>query len=169
MTEIYSLIEDSIEKANNIIIRRKHLAEAAGNIITRSVHVDRSRAFQEVIDATGRIQHVDRNIIEMIPQAEGDDVDIFFLKFSHRMNDKLLEEEHERHKFISADPYSLATFNEADPSFADECSNITHWEKNGEWFCIIFMMLNCKRVVGIVRSRGEWYDDCWFACRRPYR
>ena len=75
-----------------------------------------------------------------------------------------MEKEYELRGFKPADPYLLAADNEADPAFADEKRNSTHWKNaKGKWCLAAFDRWYYGRGVRVGRGDGDWSDGWWFA------
>jgi len=147
-------------------IVRKYV-EAVSNLVVRHVAVNRNRSAQKAIDATNRNKYCDSDVVAAMPKGEGEETDVVFFKPGRYISDDELEKEYELHGLIPDDPYSLAAVNEADPAFADEHPNGTHWkDKNGRWCYAAFDRGDDERVVGVSRFDGGWRDDWWFAGRR---
>jgi len=80
------------------------------------------------------------------------------------VNDADLDKEYASRGLIPADPFSLATVNEADPAFADEHPNATHWKDvNGKLCYAAFSRWFGERGVLVYRFGGGWRDRWWFA------
>ncbi|MFA6408497.1 MAG: hypothetical protein WCW36_03475, partial [Candidatus Paceibacterota bacterium] len=58
---------------------RTCIESVSGIIIRRHVRVDRTRTPQEVVDATGRTQYVDKDVLATMPIGEGEEVDVHFV------------------------------------------------------------------------------------------
>ncbi|MFZ2167917.1 MAG: hypothetical protein WAV50_03575 [Minisyncoccia bacterium] len=99
--------------------------------IVRHVRVDRTRTPQAVIDATGRKQYVEKEVLETIPKGEGNEVDVYFVpKNSLPLLKKEISAFLAQYGLVP-DPRAQAAVNEQDPSFADEYPNGTQWgDKN---------------------------------------
>lgn len=144
-------------------------AEAVSNLVIRTVKMSRNRSQQEAIEATGRVQYADRNVVDSMPKGEGAEAEIVFFKpdLSKRngfISDDDLEKEFELRGLKPADPISVAAVNEADPTFADEKPHGTHWkDAKGKWCYAVFSRWDDKREVRVVRSDGGWGDYWWFA------
>ncbi|MEJ0001638.1 MAG: hypothetical protein WDN09_00385 [bacterium] len=54
--------------------------DAQSNMIVRHVQVNRKRAPQEALDATGRKQYVSNDVVANMPKGEGEETDVFFFK-----------------------------------------------------------------------------------------
>ena len=142
---------------------------ATSNLIVRKVKVNRHRYQQEAIEATGRKQYTDRKVVDAMPKGEGDEVEVVFFKpdLSQRnglITDDDLEKEFELRGLKPADPVSVAAVNEADPAFADEKPNGTHWkDADGKW-CYIAFDRWCGGERGVHVYRGSrWAAHWWFA------
>jgi len=145
-------------------------AEALSNLIVRKVKVNRTRTPQEALDATGRKQYADRNVVDSIPKGDGEEVDVVFFKpdLSERngyISDDDLEKEFELRGLKPADPFSVAAVNEADLAFADERPNATHWkDANGKWCYAAFRRWDGgERSVFVDHNGRGWNGRWWFA------
>ena len=135
-------------------------AEALSNLIVRKVKVNRSRSPQEALDATGRVQYTNRKVVDNMPKAAADEVDIWFFKpgpsvyRNGYISDDDLAHEFERHGFKPVDPISLAA---ADPDFAVG----THWkDADGKWNFATFNHWGDERRVIVDRGVSGW-DGSW--------
>ena len=148
-----------------VVIRRR--VEAMADLVVRHVKVNPTRTAQAVFDATGRKQYTDRKVVDAMPRGEGNEVVYFFkprpeVYKNGFISDDCLEKEYEFHGFVPADPYSLAAVNEADPAFADDYPNVTHWkDAEGKWCYAIFDRWGDER--GYRRGGYGWSDVWWFA------
>ncbi len=147
---------------------------AISNLIVRTVNVNRSRSPQEALDATHRAQYTYRKIVDAMPKASADEVEVVFFKpdLSNRngfISDDDLAHEFDLRGLNPADPYSLAAVNEADPAFADEKPHGTHWkDAEGNWCYATFGRWHDGRGVFVNRDDLDWDDDWWFAgVRKP--
>ncbi|HXF43908.1 MAG TPA: hypothetical protein VNK70_00285 [Candidatus Paceibacterota bacterium] len=143
----------------------RQLVEAVSNLIIRRVKVDRSRTPQEALDATGRKQYTNRSVVAAMPRGEGEEVEVIFFNLGRYVSDNDLEKEYELRGLMPADPYSLAAVNGADPAFADERPNGTHWkDADGRWCYAAFdRHWDDGRRVRVNRDGRDWSDDWWFA------
>lgn len=139
---------------------------AVSNLIIRIVEkVDRTRSPQEALDATGRKQYIDTDVVKSLPRGTGDGAEVVFFKIGESVSDDNLEKEYERRGLIPADPYSLAAVNEVDPAFADTHPNGTHWkDAKDNWCFAAFDQWNDdNRNVYVNRDHYVWYAHWWFA------
>ena len=138
--------------------------EAVSSMIVRHVKVNRNRTPQQVLDATGRKQYTDSKVVKAMPKGEGDETDVHFFKLGRYVSDADLEKEYELRGLKPADPYSLAAVNEADPAFADEYPNGTHWkDASGNWCYAVFNQWSGgERGVSVSRDVGNDWDDYWW-------
>lgn len=144
-------------------IVREH-AEHFSDMIVRCVKVDRTRTPQEALTAIGRKQYVTDSVVKTMPNGDGDEAELYFFIVGRWIGDDDLEKEYEKRGLKATDPYSLAAVNEADPAFADERPNCTHWKgADGKWYYIAFHRWRGERYVSVGRSDGDWGDDWWFA------
>jgi hypothetical protein len=140
--------------------------------IIRTVKVNRNRTAREAIEATGRKFYGDRVVVDTMPGGKATEVElhIFKLDLSKRggwISDDDLEKEFDLRGLKPVDPFALAALNEADPAFADEKPNATHWKDvQGDWCYAIFRRWGGERVVSVRRCDGDWDDYSWFASVR---
>lgn len=139
--------------------------EAISNLIVRRVKVNRSLTPQQVLDATGRKQYTNRKVVDSMPRGNDEEVEIVFFNLGHSVSDVELEREYELRGLKPADPYSLATVNADDPTFADEKPHGTHWkDAGGKWcFATFSQWSGGGRDVRVSRSDSGWGDDWFFA------
>ncbi len=139
------------------------------NYIRRRVTVNLSRTNQQALDATGRKQYTDKDVVDSMPRGNNKEVEIHFFKLRFEpvawLTDDQLEREYELRGLIPADPFSLATVNEADPPFADTHPNATHWkDSKGKWCYETFDQWDDnERYVDVDRYDSDWHDFWWFA------
>ena len=149
------------------VLRRR--VEVASNLIVRHVKVDRTLTQQAMLDATGRKQYTDRDVVDAMPKGERDEEDVYFFKpdLSERggyISDDDLEKEFDLRGLKPVGPYSLAAVNIDDPVFADERPNGTHWKNEaGKWCFATFDRWHGKRDVNVGRNGSVWLDRWWFA------
>ena len=136
--------------------------ESASEIIIRRVKVDRSRSRQKVIDATGRKQYIDKDVLATMPTGEGDKVDVWFVPTKRHIPAAEVPAFLARYGLVP-DPRAQAAVNKADPAFADKVPNGTQW---GDNCCLAFGRWNDERRVRCDRFDYGWYGD-WFLCGVP--
>ncbi len=145
--------------------------EALADIIVRIVSVNRARKPNEMLDATGRVQYVDRDVVKTMPRGAGNDAEVHFFKPRPEeytrpgfMSDEDLDKAFERRGLKAADPYSVAAVNEDDPAFADDHPNATHWkDAAGKWCFAAFSRWYDERDVRVYRIDDDWGGRWWFA------
>lgn len=138
--------------------------EAISNMIVRHVKVDRSHTPQQVLDATGRRQYTNQNVVDAMPHGEGGELDIFFFHPGRYINDEELEKEVGIWGLKPADPYSLAQVNIDDPAFTDTHPNGTHWkDAKGDWCFAAFSRWGGERFVDVFEHGYGWGNRWWFA------
>ena len=150
------------------VIRKR--VEAVSKMITRRVSVNRTRTSQQAIDATGRKQYINSDVVAAMPKGTGDEVEVIFFQprpeaFKNGViSDDGLAKVFDFFGLVPADPYSLAAVNEVDPSFADEHPNGTHWQDaDGKWCYAAFDRWFDERYVYVRRDDDAWHDGWWFA------
>jgi hypothetical protein len=139
--------------------------DAMSNMITRVVSVNRKRYAQQALDATGRKQYVNSDVVIAMPSGEGEEAEVIFFKLGKYVSDANLDKEYDLRGLKPADPYSLAAVNEADPAFADEHPNCTHWkDAKGKWCFATFNHWDDDgRSVSVYRCGNGWFGYWWFA------
>ena len=149
--------------ADEFVAAVRKRVDAISNMIVRRVKVDRARTPQQVLDATGRKQYTDRLVVVAMPRGEGDDAEVVFFKLGRYVSDIDLDKEYELRGLKPADPYAQAAANEADPAFADDHPNATHWkDADGNWCYVAFRRWRGGgRDVRVYRNdfgwRGRWF------------
>lgn len=99
-----------------------------------------------------------------MPRGERNELTVFFFKVGRWISDDDLEKEFDLLGLIPVDPYTLAAVNEADPAFADDHPNGTHWkDADGRWCNAAFKRWNDEQSVGVGRYDYKWRDDWVFA------
>lgn len=141
-----------------IVVFRKHV-EAVSSIIIRHARVDRALTPQEAIDATGRMQYIDPDVLATMPRGEGDEVDVHFVPTGR------LVPVGEYTAFLAQyglvpDPRAQAAVNAEYPAFADEHPNCSQW---GDSCYLVFRRWLDGRRVDCDRNDDDWDDNCWLA------
>ncbi|KKR43204.1 MAG: hypothetical protein UT78_C0007G0057 [Candidatus Nomurabacteria bacterium GW2011_GWF2_40_12] len=143
-------------------VLRKHI-EAESNTIVRVVKVFRMRTPQAILDATGRTQYTDKEVVATMPKGEGDEAEVHFFKLSRFVSVDDLDREYESRN-LKPDPYAQSQVNADDPSFADEHPNGSQWrDQNGKACCATFDHWLDERRVHVYRYDRDWDDSWWFA------
>jgi hypothetical protein len=162
-------LQDVIEKqgsalADKFVSNLSEMVDAVSNMIIRHVKVNLKRSAKEALKATGREQYVSDDVAKNMPKAVNEEAEIIFFKVGKEISCAGLEKEYEFRGLIPADPYSLASVNEADPAFADEKPNGTQWkDSQGNYCCAIFYLWCGERFVDVYRDDHDWRVDWWFA------
>ena len=149
--------------AEKLLAVVREFVDAASNMITRIVTVNRTRTPKEALKATGRTQYVDATVVAEMPRGKEDETEIVFFKLGRFVSNDDLDKEYELRGLEAVDPCSLAAHNEADPAFADKYPNGTQWkDAKGKW-CIAAFDLSGGRGVRVDRGGGDWSGGWWFA------
>jgi hypothetical protein len=157
--------------ADLFAVFRSHV-ERFSNMFVRIVKVDRSRTPEQALTATGRKQHVNSSVVATMPNGNGEEVKVVFFapdKSAYNENgwisDDDLEKQYALRCLKPADPFSLAAVNEADPVFADEHPNATHWkDADGKWcYAAFHRWLGVGRGVRVRRLDDDWHAFWLFA------
>lgn len=141
------------------------MVDAVSEMIVRTVKVNRTLSPKEALDATGRAQYTDKDVVAKMPKGDGEETEVFFFKLGRFVSDNDLDKEYELRGLKPADPYSVAKVNQDDPAFADEHPNGTHWkDEKGKWCCATFRRWDGGvRDVGVHRDDYGWRACWWFA------
>lgn len=139
--------------------------EAVSNLVVRTAKVNRTRKAQAALDATSHRQYTDQKVVDAMPNGEGEEAEVVFFNLDRYVSDVDLDKEYELRGLKPADPYSLAAVNEADPAFADQKPNATHWKDfNGKWCYVAFGRWGGGgRFVDVGRGGDGWNGPWWFA------
>jgi hypothetical protein len=147
----------------------EELITTTTNIIIRTIKVIRTRSPKGMLEATKRVQYTTNSVVKIIPRGEDEDVTVEFFKLGKYVSDNDLALEYQK-RDLTPDPYAQAAVNEADPAFADEHPNSTHWkDEDGNWCYIAFHRHDDERHVDVHRNNDGWDDDWWFAGVRKSR
>lgn len=142
------------------LFRRR--VEAVSNMVVRHVRVNRGQTPQQAIDATGRIQYVNNDVLNTMPRGNGGDKEVFFFKLGRWINDADLAKEYESRGLVP-DLYAQAQVNTDDPSFADEHPNGCYWQdSNGRWNFAAFDRWGGERSVSVYWDESGWIGCWWF-------
>lgn len=136
-----------------------------------SVRVDRRRSSLGAINATGRIKHIDLNVVNNMPKGEGDEVEVVFFKpnLSGRVGNISYDDfknDFELRGLDPADPISLAAVNEVKCDLADRVRNCTYWKDHEGHLCYMaFLRIDDDREVHVVRAVDNvyWDNRFWLA------
>jgi hypothetical protein len=165
-----------VQVINEMVAVFRKFVEAVSSMIVRRVVANRTRSPQEAITATGRNMYLNDAVVATMPQGDGNEVDVvsFFKPDASaydkngNISDDEVAKQFELRGLKPADPYALAAVNEADPVFADDHPNCTHWkDENGNWCYAAFGRWNGGRDVSVNRNDYDWHVRWWFAgCRK---
>lgn len=151
--EIYAVIRKRVEVISNMIVRR--------------ATVIRNRSGAEALKATGRTMYVSDSVVAEMPNGTETEMEIVFFKLGRYVNDVDLDKEYELRGLVPVDPFTLAAVNQADPTFADDHPNCTHWKnKSDKWCYAAFRRSVGERRVRVFQSVNDWLDLWWFAGSR---
>ncbi|MBP6925686.1 MAG: hypothetical protein KBC22_01350 [Candidatus Pacebacteria bacterium] len=154
--------DDSLGEALLAVIKER--VEAVSGMLIRKVTVNRKRSGKEALKATGRNLCITDEVVDAMPKGKGETTEVYFFKVGRSLTDEDLDQEYEKRGLKPADPYSQAAVNEADPAFADEHPNGTHWKDgNGKWCFAALGRFRGDRGVYAGRYDSRWLGSWWFA------
>lgn len=144
----------------------RHVEVVAQEIIRIVVIQDTDRTPQEALNATNRRDpgSLCPDVIDSMPTIRDKEAEIRFFKVNDsEVSDDELTRHYDIRGLKPVDPLTLAALNEADPAFADQYDNCTHWQDaDGNWCHLAFNKV-CKRQFIVKRSSGGWDNRWWFA------
>ncbi len=155
---------DALVQDMFVLLRAR--VERRSNMIVRHFKVDRTKSRQEMLDATGRTQYVDKNVLATMPVDGPEEGDLYFFPVKRYLPFEEADKEFDSRCLIP-DPAAQAQVNADDPSFADEHPNGVQWGlKNGVVSFLSFYRWHGGRDVDVNRCGSAWRDDTWLAGRR---
>ena len=162
-------------------------------LISRTITVieDFDLTGKEALVATGREVYVTNEVVTYMPahkdgaeprklyvpgqitspdEEDLEKVEIFFFnldpdEFGPEISDEDLDTQYAMRGLEACDPYTLTAANQADPAFADEYPNATHWkDSKGLWCFALFGCLSrAGRHVRVRQDSRSWGTYWWFA------
>lgn len=147
------------------VVRRR--VETVSTMIVRRAKVDRTLTPQRVLDATGRRQYADPDVVANMP-GRGDDIEELNIVFFSCGRFASNEEVKRTCTLLGleglADPYAVAQVNTDDPKFAGTHPNATLWkDASGEWCCVAFGSSLDEHYVRVGRNASGWTAGWRFA------
>ena len=155
--------------ADEMVAAVRKRVETISGMIVRRVKVNRTCTSRQALEATGRKQYTNKAVVDSMPQGEGDEVDIKLFKpdpSAYNKNGWISDDDLQKQydlRGLKPDPRAQAAANEADPAFADERPNGTHWKKDGKWYFAAFGRWRGERFVDVYRYDYDWDVSWWFA------
>jgi hypothetical protein len=157
------LEEEGDQLAQEMFDAFRKRVERRSKMIVRRVTVNRVLTPEQMIEATGRRQYVDKNILETMPRngAGIEEVDVYFFNPGRYLT---IDEQERELAAMGLDPdyYAQIQVNIDDPLFADEHPNGAQWykkDKQASFFA--FSRDGDGRHVGVYRYGLGW-DGCWW-------
>ena len=149
--------------------------ETLSSLIVRVVTVNGDRTPQQVIDATGRAQYVDKDVVNAMPRTASGEREVVFFKPRPEayengwLSPEALAKEYE-YFGLTPDPHAVAAVNEADPAFADQTPNAVQWPgANRKFYYAAFGRFSGERRVDVRRCDGDWLGGWVFGGVRKYQ
>lgn len=136
-----------------------------GNLISLMSKVDPELSLERLLQATGRVQFVEREILAGVPPSRPGEVEVVLFKVDQRVDDAAILREYALRNLQPADPCLLAQLNLEYPSLADSHPNRTHWQDSmGRWcFAAFDRWAGGERAVYVFPSEDSAVSDWWFA------
>ena len=159
------LEEEGDELAQEMYEALRKRVERRTTMIVRHATVNRNQTPKQILDATGRKQYVNKDILETMPgKGEGaEEIDVYFFKLGRWVGAEELEREYAL-RGLTPDPYAQAQVNTDDPEFATEHPNSTQWNRDGKVSSYLdFGRWGGGREVYCGRYDSDWNDDYWFS------
>ncbi|HEY4521311.1 MAG TPA: hypothetical protein VJL57_02845 [Candidatus Paceibacterota bacterium] len=142
------------------------IVDEVSGYVVRTVTVDRTRTMQQSLDATGRRQYVNKDVVATMPRREGSKARLVYFKpvpgcyKNGFLSCEALDAEYKKRGLVP-DPQAQADDNAADPTFADTTPNACRWtDEHGNHCYAAFDRWGGVRYVGVDRSGLDW-DDYW--------
>lgn len=155
-----------MDRAADVLIDR--VRSEIANTIVRSFKIDPTRTPQAALDATGRKQYVNSDVVATMPTDGLTEGEMIFFKpdpSSYKdgyISDDALAKEYDS-RGLKPHPLAQASINEADPAFADNTPNGCHWKRtDGGYNFLTFNHWIDERVVFCNRRDDVWYVDWSF-------
>ncbi|MGI9118120.1 MAG: hypothetical protein ACR2IQ_01050 [Minisyncoccia bacterium] len=160
---IFQLILGDSTLIDEVFTSIRKRVDAIADMIIRTVKVNRNRSAKEALNATGRAQYVNDDVVATMPMGAGEEVDMCFFKVSRTISCNNLQKEYDL-RGIESDPIAQMAYNEANPEFADSQPNATQWkDANGKWcYAAFFRWGGDERGVGVDRFDRGFDDGWWF-------
>jgi hypothetical protein len=160
------------ELAKEMVAAFRRRVEAISSMIYREIEVDISRAPQQVLDATGRRQYIERVAVDAMPRGRSGKIKLGFFELDLNDRNGVISDDDLAKEFelrnLELHPYALSLYNLADPAFADEHPNGCPYKgADGLWYFVTFRYWRGGRRVYCFRSSDRWCDYWQFggACK----
>ncbi len=167
------IIQDVLEQEGDELAQEqfeslRKRVERRSKMIVRRVTVNRARTPQQMLEATGRVQYVDPEVVGTMPgQTETtDEVEMYFFNEGRFLT--IDEQETVLATYgLVPDYYAQFQVNIDDETFADEHPNGMQWrDSKNRACCVAFRRYDGKRDVYCYRLDGDWRGHWWFAGRK---
>jgi len=150
-----------VEIAEEFVQSVRERLKMISKIVVRRVVVWRNRTQQEMLDAMGRTQYVNSEVVGLIPgkgDSEGEE-DVYFIPLKGKDTSAEAVQALLDKYGLKPDGYAVGAVNEADPAFADSHPNFTQWvDENGKHCYVAFnRWLGGERIVDVSRYESAWY------------
>ncbi len=155
------LEEEGPELVKECLDSLRRRVEWRADMIVRHFKVDRTKTRQQMLDATGRKQYVDKNMLATMPTDGPEEGDLYFFPLKRFVPISEVAAELESRGFV-IDPVAQMQVNADDPAFADEHPNGVQW---GSDSYAAFYHWHDGRGASVVRDGSGW-DGSWWLCGR---
>ncbi len=163
---VQKMLASDVYLGEQLGVLRRHVKRAS-RMIVRRVRVDRSRTPEQLVEATGRVQYVNHDVLATMPRqaVEGEEeVELFFFNEGRFLSPDEQEQVLAEYGLV---PDYVAQFqaNIDDPAFADEHPNGMQWRdgKNRLCYTAFYRRWRDGRDVCVSRRVDGWADGWWFA------
>lgn len=128
------------------------------------VTINRKQSIQKMLEATNRIQYIEKDVLATFPKYKTKTVELEFFKLDKYITCQELQDEFDKRGLIP-DPQALLQLAVDNQGFLDEEKYVvTQWKDNdGKWCYTAFTRWDDERDVFVSRRGNGWYDDWWFA------
>lgn len=130
-----------------------------------NVKVMWSHMLLETLKGAWNIQCVDRVVVDAVPLTKcgiAEERDVTLLPLNVRISDGGLETWLKLRRCRAVDPRLLAATNKKYTTLCHDYPNLTHWQVNGVWYCLMFARDNV-----IVRPHCGAYNGPWWFAVEP--
>lgn len=152
-----------------LFVEFRRIVDEIKKRIDHVVTVDRTRTPQQALAASGRRQHVTREVVDSMSRGTGEKVKLTYFKPGPEcykngvISCVTLAEEYKKRGLVP-DPQAQIDDNAANPDFADTTPNACQWVDAGGDYCYAaFRRWGGERGVDVHRGVSGWVGSWAFA------